>query len=65
MSNNHTRLLNLLLGKTSRDAYFERGLKFPLLVFAVGTGGEGHRFQAGDEDTVGDRLGYVSYVMYD
>jgi hypothetical protein len=42
MSNRNARLLNLFLRETGRDADFERWLQFPLLVFAVGTRGDGH-----------------------
>lgn len=61
MSNRNARLLNLLLRKTSSDAYFERRLKFPAYVLAVCAVGDGHAFEAGYEDTVGESLGCVSF----
>jgi hypothetical protein len=54
MSYRDARLLNLLLREASSDAYFQRRLEFPALVFAAGR--EGHALQASDEDSVQKRL---------
>jgi hypothetical protein len=34
-------------------------LQFPALFFAVGAVGDGHAFEAGDEDAVGECLEFV------
>jgi hypothetical protein len=63
MSNRDTRLLNLLLRKTGRDADFERRLKFPAYIFAVGTVGDGHALEASDEDAVSESLEIASLAL--
>lgn len=57
MSNGNARLLNLLLCETGSNADFEGRLQLPLLVLAVCAGGNGHAFETGDEDAVGEGLG--------
>jgi hypothetical protein len=50
MSDRDSRLFDLLLRETGRDAYFQRRLKLPVFIFAAW--GAGHALETGDEDAV-------------
>lgn len=58
MADDNAGLLDLLLRQAGGDANLERGLELPAVVLGVAVGRQGHAFEAGDENAVGEGLGY-------